>query len=383
MAYSIPIAALLTPNTQEEFPPPHPDTMPHVMTLPTRQESLDAALLPEILELYFEAKRAEIAPRTLHSYRNQLAPFLAFWEQQADFHQHRLSQDVLAEAVRWIRSDYRNSRGTPAAPHSVADCIVRMKQFFKWAYQNNCTGPIDLTKWTPARKHVEGRLYFPDVEEMRRLFAAPSGLDRIRDLALFAFLLSTGARLFETARACAGHVEWAGRFESMRVGDDHRGAIWLQHVKGDREGEGAGRYCAFCSAAGLMLKCYLRSAAPPDGSTLFGISDSGISQIVKRHALTARLPELSPHAFRRMFADWWDETHGIAGRLVLKRQLGHSLRGQDVTENHYISSKNPRRVIAELLKWHTSPVEHLLDWRTLPVHIDPDCEDSNQRANNF
>jgi integrase len=351
--------------------PHHPleasPAMPHVMTLPQRHQAVDCALLPDLFELYLSAKQSDssITPLTATIYRGQVAPFMAWFNERAD---KQLSPDLLAQFVAWMRTDYRTRYGTTPAANTSAHCVTRLRTFFNWCYKQNCTGGVNLADWLPTLKKRGSRLYFPDGDEMQRLFDAVTGIERLRDWAVFAFLLSTGARLYEVACAEVGNIEWQTPPCNLRLGDDHRGSIWLRKVKFDSEGEGPGRQVVFCSTAGLLLKVWLRADDRAPDATLFGLSDSGISQIVKRHAQVAKLPELSPHAFRRMFADHWDEVHGMTARTVLKRQLGHSLKG-DVTQDSYIS-RNHRRVTAEIMKWHVSPLANLaIRWETLPIHM--------------
>jgi integrase len=91
--------------------------------------------------------------------------------------------------------------------------------------------------------------------------------------------------------------------------------------------------------------------------------------MVDRHAESAGADLVSPHAFRRMLADYWDEVHGLGGRAALKKQLGHAPNSADVTERHYLT-KNIRRIAREIGKWHTSPLQAIpVDWSTYPVHI--------------
>lgn len=339
----------------------------HAMTLPRRYESVDCALLPELLELYLADKRRSnsISARTEASYREHMAPFLAWHTERAD---KSLCPQSLAEFVGWMRTDYRTRYGTAPAPNTTAHCVTRLRGLFNWCYKQNCTGGVNLADWLPTVRKVGSRLYFPTAAEMQRLFDVVQGTDRLRDWALFAFLLSTGARLYEVAHAEAQHVEWQTAPTNLQVGADHRGSVWLRKVKFDAEGHGPGRTVVFCADAGLLLKVWVRAAGRCADDSLFGLTDSGISQIIKRHARAASLPELSPHAFRRMFADHWDEAHGMAARTILKRQLGHSLKG-DVTQDSYIS-QNHRRATAEIMKWHVSPFALIaMRWETLPVHI--------------
>lgn len=339
------------------------------MTLPRQQAAVGAELLPQIIEAYLETKVAEgaIAARTADSYRNNLNPWFAFWEQCPDIHNYKLSADILQSAYEWMQDEYRNSLNRPAHHNSLVHCWIKLKQVFNWAFVNNCTENVNLTEWCPHVDRVDSPQYFPDVEDMKALFAQPAGNDRLRDLATMAFMLSTGARRYEVANALIEHLTFATPLTSLVVDADHSGTCHLFRVKGDREGLGVGRIVVFGNVAGLMIKAHLRASNRAEG-TIFGLTDTGIGQMIEKHAIAAGLPEISPHAFRRCLSDYWDEKRGLAGRAALKRQLGHST-GKDVTERHYLT-KNPKRTAREIAKWYVSPLDELdFDWTIFPVHV--------------
>lgn len=343
---------------------------PGTLSLPERHQAIDATLLPQIIELYISTKLADgaIGKGTAVTYRVQLNPWFAFWAQCGDIHRNTLSPEVLKLALEWIRTGYRNQQGRSPAPMSVYDCFARLKQAFAWAFQNNCTGNVNLVNWCPPVRQPEIDLYFPDLREIERLLAAPTGETRLRDVTCMAFLLSTAARRFETALATVENLEFNTPLTSIEAGGNHTGSCWLRHTKGDAAGEGPGRDVVFCSTAGLLLKCYLRSTGRTTGR-IFDLTDSGIGQMIEKHAESVGLPRISPHAFRRLFSDHWDEIHGDALRTVLKKQLGHSLKGGDVTEKHYIS-RNRRRIVREITRYHVSPLGAIqIDWTQYPVHI--------------
>ena len=342
-------------------------TLVHTMTMPKRQELVDARMLPELVELYFQAKRTDVSAQTERNYREQLAPFLTWFRTYCT--DGTLSRERLVDFANWMRDGYVTRYGRKASQNTAAHCVGRFKGFANWAFTNGCTGTVNLADWTPIMRKQGSRLYFPTVEEMAKLFEAPHGVERLSDLALFSVILSTGMRLMEAAYAVVDAVTWTTPPSDLTLGHDHSGTIHLRRVKFDAQGEGVGRIVVFCSTTGLLLKVWIRSGARSGQDTLFDLSDSGISQVVKRRAREAGLPELSPHAFRRAFADYWHDKHGMEGHAVLKRQLGHSLKG-DVTFDHYIDPRNQRRVAEEIRRWHTSPVERIvIDWAHLPVHI--------------
>jgi len=344
--------------------------MPTSLTLPVRTEAIDARLLPDIIELYISTKLADggITERTAHNYRNHLNPWSNFWTECPHIHNYQLSPAILRSALDWMRSDYRTRLERSPTPNGVAHCWTRLRQVFLWAFTSGCTGTVNLCDWAPIVSRVEPDVHFPDLAEMTKLFAQPAGETRLRDIAAMAYMLSTGARRFEVGQARTEYTHFVTPVTTLIVGADHSGWTHLYQVKGDATGSGSGRVVCFDGICGLLLKCYLRSVNRTAG-VLFAMTDTGIGQMIERHAVAAGVGEVSPHGLRRMLSDYWDETHGMGGRHALKKQLGHNLDGGDVTERHYIS-RNPKRVAREIAKWHVSPLRELKwDWNTFPVHV--------------
>lgn len=345
--------------------------LPDRFSLPERRQSIDATLLPQIIELYLSTKLATgaIAPRTEKNYRNNLNPWFEYWRACADQHGYRLSPEILAQALVWMRTEYRNVRLRSPHETSIHHCWVRLRQVFNWAYANNCTGTTNLAEWCPPLPEADPTVHFPSVQELAAILAQPSGDARLRDVAVIAFLVSTGARRYEAANADMATLSFVTPPTNLAPGADHSGWLILRKVKGDREGRGPGRPVCFCSICGLLLKCYLRSVDRREG-LLFDMSDTAICQMIDRHAEAAGVPLISPHGFRRMLADHWDESHGLSGRAALKKQLGHATAAGDVTERHYIS-RNQRRIAREIAKWHASPLALVpFDWSRFPVHLE-------------
>lgn len=341
------------------------------ITRPVAHHDVDAALLDELIDLYLERQFADgiITESTHRIYIIQLRPFREYWRRCVDEHRHRLSRAVLARSLEWIRAEYIGPKGHSLAYTTIEDCFVRLKGVFGWMYSQNCTGAVNLASWCPEIKHIEPEQYYPTIEETERLLATPTGNLRLRDIALMAYLISTGARRNEASLAMAGDVEFMTPIGDLTLGHDHRGTCLLRITKGDREGYTGGRTVVFCSVAGLLLKAWLRSGARQSHENIFGIGDVAIGQMIRKHTLALGVPEISPHAFRRLFSDYWFERQPELEKLR-KQQLGHSLGSNDVTMRSYTNHRNKRRTTQQLLERHVSPLETMrIDWTKFPVHI--------------
>lgn len=144
--------------------------------------------------------------------------------------------------------------------------------------------------------------------ELRALLATceqKKGFEPRRDTALLWTFISTGVRLGEMA--------------GLRVDDvDLDAGAALVIGKGDR-----GRYVTFGSRTVLALDRYLRErtrhpAATSDWLWLGGkgrLTDSGITQVLRRRATEANVEGIHAHRFRHTFAHRWLANGGTEGGL--------------------------------------------------------------------
>lgn len=342
----------------------------NALSLPALPDEVDASTLPALIELYLVSKleSGAITVRTEHNYRNQLNPWTFFWETQQDTHHNRLSPAILRKALAWMTTSYQTRLDRKAANTSIAHCWTRLKQVFNWAFAAGCTGGVNLSDWCPKVVREMPHTHYTSLDELRAILATIEGATRLRDTAALLFLAATGARRYEAAQALTEDINWNTPTTNLQVGADHRGWLWLAKVKGDRDGlKGKGRVVCFDATTGLILKAHLRSCGRTEGP-IFDMSDTGLGQAIDRYAHTAGCEHVSPHAFRRMFADYWDSVNGDAGFIALKKIMGHGFYG-DVTRGHYIRA-NVKRTAKQLMAVYVSPVDQLIiDWTAYPVHI--------------
>ncbi len=338
----------------------------------------------ELIQDYFAAKRSgskPISERTEVTYRDHLRPFLEYWPTHIDDHQHTISRSTLDAFDRWLRNDYRNSRGGAPAENTISHCLIVLKQIFEWMYQSDCTDGIAIQKWVPAASLVEPDVYFPETEALQKLIDTITQGDsvyRTRDMAIVTFGLSTGARASEIAFALAKNVTFVDApLDDLRLSQEHRGYVYLARVKGDMDGrKNRGRYVVFDSKAGLLLKCWLKSYVPAPEATIFNFQHGhGIYMMIARYIKkmgeeAGEAEALNVQSLRRAFSDNWDEELGTDKRAPLKLQMGHSMRG-DVTQMHYIDRKKKTRNAKQLMEVHVSPLSKLcIDWSRFPVICD-------------
>ncbi len=349
-------------------------SMSHVITIspPSAERVVDATHLPVIIDAFFDDKGRTVSERTIEDYRNDMRPFLQWWRECETIHGGRLSAEALENFLRWCKSDYRNSFGQPPSSYTLRRVTKRLRQILMWAHNQGYV-PVAIHEMVTLYHDPGREKYYPSISELARLLHAPRGIYRVRDAALMAFAISTGARRMEIAHARIENLTFATPLEDLSCSSDHSGHILLRVVKGDRSGEGLGRLSVFDWKAGLLVKAWLRSSGEEAGS-LFGLGIAGIQKIVRDASMLCELPDLHPHAFRSALIDYWVDKHmdsGAMADIALKLQVGHAI-DKSVATNHYIDYRNRRKILRWLQHYHTSPLEEIdIDWIRYPVHIEP------------
>lgn len=180
--------------------------------------------------------------------------------------------------------------------HSTSTAATRFRcvqQFYRWATGEGLLEVSPMEGMTPPRLD-EKVIPVLSLEEMRALVAACDGktFDDRRDAALIRFMLDTGARLGEVHGMTTADIT-ATEQTAMVTG------------KGDRQ-----RRVYYSAPTAVALDRYLRErrrhrwgANPavwigPKGP----LTDSGISQIIRRRGDVAGLDGLHPHQLRHTWA---------------------------------------------------------------------------------
>ena len=346
---------------------PKAETAVIIIAPPTQaQRQLDATHMLELIAAFLEAKRSEIAPKSLVNYTIDLEPFITWYSVQDS---PVLTQASFNAFVAWMRADWRNSFGKKPTPQVMWRCCKRVRQVLDWGHATGYI-PVSVSDMVPMLPEVSRMKYFPDATEIHDLIMVADGDTRLRDAAIVAMLAATGARRFELAEATVEDVTFVTPVTDIATSSDHSGHVLLRKQKGDRDGNGPGRLCVFDGVAGLLLKCYLRSVNRRSGR-IFGMTDTNIRNIVHQLGITAQLPRMHPHAFRSAFVDHWSDTNAAFGEMAmiaLRLQIGHNL-SKDVT-NRYRDLNNPVKNLRRIRQFYTSPLMVLgWQWEHWPVHL--------------
>jgi len=282
--------------------------MMETLKMQRRQQEVDAVELLAVIADFLDHCDSTVAGPTAAAYRREMAPFQLWWTANADRYGHKLSQRLFDEFMGWYKTEYHHKRGGLPSTYTLHKGTQRIRQMLEWASM-----PKNVLQWVPHVTHdyAAGK-FWPKQDQLSKIVQAPTGKERIRDTALVAFALSTGARRNEIVNAKVENMHFATDLSNLRVGDDHSGYVHLRVVKGDSEGTGKGRYSAFCSKTGLLLKAWLRSWGESKGNA-FALGYVGLQNITRCISVTCGLPELHPHAFRSAHIDYWAFKHANAG----------------------------------------------------------------------
>lgn len=345
------------------------------LSLPT-ERLVDAKLLPSLIDAFLEEKSATISEGALKNYRFALSPFRTWWQEFPSIHKHELSEASLREFFQWYEHEHTSSTGSRASTYMLNKTARLIRRVLTWAHKVGAVDQ-DISTLCPLPNYEQGLKYYPDTDEINRLFASLSGVTRFRDAALFSLLVSTGARRFEVASLAVEDITFFNvpSLNALCTTSDHSGYVHLRKTKGDSEGKGNGRVSVFDSPTGLLLKLYLHNIRNSKGN-LFNLSDDGVRHVVHHAGQVSGITKMHPHAFRSAFIDLWVERNadkGLLSDIALKLQVGHRIPMEKAT-NHYIDTRNRTKVLKWLRQFHGSPLTVLVedgewDWSIWPVHI--------------
>lgn len=104
------------------------------LTRPQVHGVVSAALLPELIEDYFVAKRSGrkiITTKTEQTYRIHIKPFLSYWLQYPNRHNHCISTETMDDFYQYLTTESLNYRGEKLAQNTIAHCLIVLRQIFE------------------------------------------------------------------------------------------------------------------------------------------------------------------------------------------------------------------------------------------------------------
>ena len=291
---------------------------------------LAAAVRGFLLQIRTEAA---LSPHTVAAYRHDLARFVAHCERA----RCPLARVSAATLLAFLGAE----RAAGAAPATQARRAAALRAFFRFAVAERLVArdPCDeLPSPRPRRRLPRGL----DGQQIEALLAAPDAdapLGR-RDRALLELLYATGARVSEVCGLRLDGVDDAlavvrcegkrGKHRLVPLGRRARAALrdYLDHERPALAAAGRAPPLVFLSVRGRRL------------------TRDAIFRVLRRHALAAGLPTVSPHALRHSFA-----THLLEGGADLRavqELLGHA----DIGTTEIYTHVDKRRLRAAHAQFH-------------------------------
>ncbi len=247
-------------------------------------------------------RAANLSDRTIQSYLEAADQFVAFLDA------HGMPTAARAISREHIESFIEDvlSRHKPATAGSR---YRSLQQLFRWLVDEGEINNSPMAKMRPP-KTPEQPVPVLDDSQLQRMVQSCQGRDfeSRRDLAMFFIFVDTGARLAEVAGLRIDDAGFALDNGTLTV-----------IGKGSRK-----RDLPIGRATIKALDRYLRERAhrPDAGSPRLWLgrkghlTESGITQVVRRRGRQAGIDGLHPHQFRHTFAHTWLASGGAEGDLM-------------------------------------------------------------------
>lgn len=273
----------------------------------------------------------------------QIRPFVVWFEEFAIAYDYELSRESMLDFYGYLRNDYRTTRGKPAEHNGQANCLSKLKAFFRWAFRTG-RADMDISMWVPTMAQKARRSRLLSRQALMSLFdAAGGGKNPIRDRCMIALFAGTGARSIEVfnAQLDPGFLE---------LHADKSGSVFFAVTKNDNP-----RLSVFGPNTGRMVEAWMdhcgRESGPIWGNDLS--SPKMLYEVISRCAGRAGFGKMGPHDIRKLFCSHWYREYDPSdarAQYFLGLQVGH--RGNGVTQQHYVNC-----TAEDILPFYVSPFE--------------------------
>ena len=186
------------------------------------RRTVDAVHLHALIDAFLADKKHRCSARTHENYLNDLQPFLKWWNEHCHIYQHELSETVFDGFIHYLETEYRNAFGRQATTYTKWRVTKRVRQILIYAHHRGFV-PVSIFELCPLYKDSDRLKFYPTSQELYHVILAAEGETRLRDAALIAFAISTGARRFELANARMENLTFDTPITNVRVGDIHTG----------------------------------------------------------------------------------------------------------------------------------------------------------------
>lgn len=238
-------------------------------------------------------RAANLSPATQRSYLGALTEFARFLDAAG------MPSDVASIRREHVEA-FIEDQLARLKPSSAANRYASLRPFFNWLVDEGELRDSPMARMRKPRlpEHVPPVLTDPELTSILRACEGQT-FEQRRDMAIIRVLLSTGARLSEIAG-----LRWTPDRPPTNDIDLDAGVMRVISGKGARE-----RVTFLSPKAIKALDRYLRLRARHTHAGLpwlwLGekgrLTDSGITQLVRRRGAQAGVPGLHPHLFRHTY----------------------------------------------------------------------------------
>lgn len=293
-----------------------------------------------LIDAWLQDRAKHVNPETVRGYAQKIKYFSVWWKATGAKSDWLINESLFEEFEAWMRLVYRTWRKEKLAYNTRYDAIRRVREMFKWAYEQEIIS-VNLSKWV---RTAEGS---PPV----RKAATPDQLQLLidaahrtnwpeRSMAILALLLGAGLRRKESVArdedvdgGAINEKDLSGLLiENIIFYAGNAGILTVVGKKTKANPSGL-RQVAFDSQVGTCLIAYIDNLGESSGPLLRNarfrersLGHKGVYYAVKEMISLAGLEDTidACHQLRRNYSHYWMKgENGMASADFLRRNLGH------------------------------------------------------------
>ncbi|MEZ4714275.1 MAG: site-specific integrase [Caldilineaceae bacterium] len=298
--------------------------MEHINLTPA-ESALDAAQMPQLIQIYLSNLAARLDPRTVEGYAAKLNYFECWLQEEGPHWRFALTRSRLLALEEWLFTrPLQRSDGT-LSYNTRRDVLRRLRQLLRWAFQDGYLSR-DYSLWVPSARGASPRYELAPLEALSKLLiAAGDSPAPWRDRCIVALFIGVGLRRAEVAALSVQDIQ-------LYADDSGVAKVIGKRTKANKTGR---RDVALDRVTGSYVRAWLEvldqiygPLFPSNLNRGEGISPQSVYRVVKRAIGRAGLEDepgiTACHSLRRSYATHAAKAANTNAELdALQRQLGH------------------------------------------------------------